>query len=221
MLEVSVPSPSSVVSPHGDDLEEGQRWMCLLGKCFQGKCVASLAGSHGFLLSVWERSEAFWRKKQQKQQKQKPHKSEFAPGCLSKAPEPARVVLASACPVRGRLRKAALRGWTCQKCVVLPVGRWLCLLGLPAAPVPGGAAALRPSGGSDRICQAAPSGKAGREEMLCPPDQRGSERFEKLEAKQVAQRHQPEVFLFFLCFRNFNSLSKENVYENNKLVSGF
>lgn len=57
--------------------------------------------------------------------------------------------------------------------------------------------------------------------MLCPPDQRGSERFEKLEAKQVAQRHQPEVFLFFLCFRNFNSLSKENVYENNKLVSGF
>lgn len=47
-LEVHSPAPVCEVSLWGDKLEEV--WMCLLGKYFQGESVASLAGSHRFIL---------------------------------------------------------------------------------------------------------------------------------------------------------------------------
>lgn len=82
---------------------------------------------------------------------------------------------------------------------MLPVGRWLCLLGLLPTPAPGGAADLWLSAGSGgdlphcSLCCV--SGKEEWEKVLCPPHEWGSERFEKLEVKQLALCHQPEIFL--------------------------
>lgn len=69
-LEVSSPSPSSVVSLHGDDLEEGQRWMSA-SKMFPGKeCRKSGWQPWVSPLGVGEKR-GFLEEKKQKQKHQK------------------------------------------------------------------------------------------------------------------------------------------------------
>lgn len=58
-----------------------------------------------YLFEVGEEQGFFWGKKALT-----PHELEVAPGCLSKTPESAWDVLASAHPVHGRLRDSALQG---------------------------------------------------------------------------------------------------------------
>lgn len=148
----------------------------------------------------WEGSKAFLGARKP------PHGLEVAPGCLSRAPQCAWDVFAPTCPVHRQLWQPALQRQMCQNCQVLPVGRccacctslsWVqqvCDSQVGSAMLP---SLELPRGGWDAL---SPEPELEWSSSLCITNLR---------------------FFLFLYFRNFDSLRKENVYENNKLVSDF